>query len=94
MTPVETKQQVRKILIANLGPTVRELRQDLGYTVGDFAKDIGVERHAIDSCEKQQGIPTMVNLAVIAMGFGMTLAELCQAVMDRIARERQKGEQS
>ena len=67
-------------LRVRFGRTVRRLRGQDGYSQEAFAARIGVHRTFIGAVERGETNISLDNIARIAKGLGMTVAELFAAV--------------
>jgi transcriptional regulator with XRE-family HTH domain len=58
------------------GQRVRKLRQERGWTQVDFAERLGLDRSYLAQIEAGRRNVSLVNLEVIAGGFGMSISQL------------------
>ncbi len=65
-----------KTLCEAFGSRVRELRAKLGLSQEKFADRCGLHRTYMGGIERGERNPSLVNIARIAKGLGITLSEL------------------
>jgi transcriptional regulator with XRE-family HTH domain len=70
------RQDVRK----RFGARLRKLRVERGWTQEEFAERLGIDRSYIGQVERGTRNISLVNLELIADGFGMTLSGLFSRV--------------
>ena len=58
------------------GSRVRSLRKRAGFTQAEFAEYLGLDRSYIAEIETGKRNPCLVNMEVIAKGFGVSLSQL------------------
>ena len=71
---------MRDMLQTMVGLRIKELRAETGLSQERFALKIGMDRTYLASIEVGQRNVTMQNLAKIANGFDMTLAEFFDGI--------------
>jgi transcriptional regulator with XRE-family HTH domain len=65
----------KKILI-EFGKRVKELRLEKGYTQERFADICGLHKNYIGMVERGERNPSLINIEIIAEGFGISISEL------------------
>jgi len=65
---------------ARFGRRLRKLRQQRGWTQVVMAEKLGLDRSYLADAERGKRNVALVNLEVIAMGFGMSVARLLSGV--------------
>lgn len=63
-------------LLKNLGSRIRQLRQKGGWTQVELAERIGLDRSFLADVERGKRNISILNLALIAQGLKVTLAQL------------------
>lgn len=67
---------MRRDVKTRLGSRVRTLRKHYGWTQDEFAEYLGLDRSYIAEIETGKRNVCLVNLEVIAKGFGISLSKL------------------
>jgi len=70
------------MLLTNFGTRLKVLREKEGYSQERFAVKAGIDRTYYASAENGKRNVSLLNLNKIAKGFGMSLAELLEGVID------------
>jgi transcriptional regulator with XRE-family HTH domain len=63
-------------VLVGLGERIRNLRKKRGWTQEIMAEKIGMDRSFIADLERGKRNITILNLVVLAQGFGITLSQL------------------
>jgi transcriptional regulator with XRE-family HTH domain len=63
-------------LLIRLGQRIRRLRARLGWTQAVLAEKVGIDRSFLADVERGKRNVSILNLALIAEGLGVTLAQL------------------
>lgn len=64
-------------LLAEFGERLRGLRQGIGLSVSDLAREAGVSRRHITEAEAGRANPSLQKLDALARGLGVSLGRLC-----------------
>ena len=62
--------------LARLGARIRQLRDREGWTQAEMAEKVGIDRSFLADVERGKRNISILNLALIADGLGVTLAQL------------------
>ncbi len=65
---------------ARFGNKLRTLRRKRGWTQLELAEHLGLDRSYLAEIEEGKRNPALMNLEVIAEGFGLTLSQLFSRV--------------
>lgn len=82
--------EVQDKLLKALGQRIRELRTERGYSQEAFADHCGVHRTFMGTVERGESNLSFSNLARIAEGLGLTLAQMLSGVEKFAARFSEK----
>lgn len=63
-------------LLARLGDRIRALRGRKGWTQAEMAEKVGLDRSFLADVERGKRNISILNLALIAEGLGVTLAQM------------------
>jgi transcriptional regulator with XRE-family HTH domain len=67
---------VKADLLARLGDRIRALRGRKGWTQAEMAEKVGLDRSFLADVERGKRNISIMNLALIAEGLGVTLAQM------------------
>lgn len=59
------------------GRRLRKLREKHGWTQVQFAEKIGLDRSYLADMERGRRNPSLVNIELLAKGFGLTISQFC-----------------
>jgi transcriptional regulator with XRE-family HTH domain len=63
-------------LLTRLGDRIRKLRKARGWTQAEMAERVGIDRSFLADVERGKRNVSVLNLELIAKGFGLSLAQL------------------
>ena len=63
-------------LLVRLGTRIRKLRKKRGWTQVEMAERVGIDRSFLADVERGKRNVSIVNLGIIAQGFGVSLSRL------------------
>lgn len=64
----------------NFGERLRALRRSRGWTQIEMAERFGLDRSYLADAEAGKRNVSLVNLKIIALGFGVTLSKLLEGI--------------
>lgn len=71
-----------KIAVKRLGKRIRELRQSKGLSQEALAAEAGIHKNYLGGIERGERNPSLLNLARIADGLGVTIPDLVEPLRD------------
>lgn len=69
-----------RAILVTFGARVRELRKQRGFSQEAFADHCGLDRTYLGGIERGQRNVSLVNIAIIAKGLDLSLAELMEGL--------------
>lgn len=74
--PTGDDDRVEADLLVRLGNRIRKLRGQHGWTQAEMAERVGIDRSFLADVERGKRNISILNLAMIAQGLGVTLAQM------------------
>lgn len=76
----DTKADKRNVVCTSVGKSLKELRIAIGMSQADLAFHAEVDRTFVSQIERGMGNPSILTLANLCHGLGITLADLFESV--------------